>query len=82
MKYTVQVGSVAMIYIPSFIKNFSGIQKLMMGDSQTHRQHDDLISLLLLLQTKESRQTNAHYGQFRIWKYINCSKSSKENICS
>jgi hypothetical protein len=28
MKYAVQIGSVAMIYIPSFIKIASGIQKL------------------------------------------------------
>jgi hypothetical protein len=48
MKYAVQMGSGAMIYIPSFIKTGSGIQKLIGGDSQTHREHDDLISLLLL----------------------------------
>jgi hypothetical protein len=46
MKYAVEMGSVAMIYIPSFIKIGSGIQKLMGGDSQTHRQHGDHISLL------------------------------------
>jgi hypothetical protein len=28
MKYAVEVGSVAMVYIPSFIKIGSGIQKL------------------------------------------------------
>jgi hypothetical protein len=39
MKYAVEMGSDTMIYIPSFIKNVSGIQKL------THRQHGDLISL-------------------------------------
>jgi hypothetical protein len=39
MKYTVQMGSGAMIYIPSFIKIGSGIQKLMEGGihSQTGR---------------------------------------------
>jgi hypothetical protein len=48
MKYAVEMGSGAMIYIPSFIKIGSGIQKLMRGGgSQTHRQHGDLISLLL-----------------------------------
>jgi hypothetical protein len=39
MKYAVEMGSVAMIYIPSFIKTGSGIQKLMggggRGDTQT-----------------------------------------------
>jgi hypothetical protein len=31
MKYAVEMGSGAMIYIPSFIKTGSGIQKLMGG---------------------------------------------------
>jgi hypothetical protein len=39
MKYVVEMGSVTMIYIPSFIKIGSGIRKLIRGDSQTHRQH-------------------------------------------
>jgi hypothetical protein len=46
MKYAVGMGSGAMIYIPSFIKIGSGIQKLIGGDTQTHRQHGDRISLL------------------------------------
>jgi hypothetical protein len=45
MKYAVEMGSGAMIYIPSFIKIGSGIQKLKRGFTET--QHDDLISLLL-----------------------------------
>jgi hypothetical protein len=32
MKYAVEMGSGAMIYIPSFIKIGSGTQKLMGGD--------------------------------------------------
>jgi hypothetical protein len=45
MKYAVEIGSGAMKYIPRFIKIGSGIQNLMQGkDSQTYRQHDDLIS--------------------------------------
>jgi hypothetical protein len=43
MKYVVEMGSGA---IPSFIKIGSGIQKLVRGNLQTHRQHGDLISLL------------------------------------
>jgi hypothetical protein len=35
MKYTVGMGSGAMIYIPSFIKTGSGIQKLIKGNKQT-----------------------------------------------
>jgi hypothetical protein len=53
MKYVVQMGSGVMIYIPSFIKIGSAIQKLI--DSQKHRQHGDRISLLLFFQNKESR---------------------------
>jgi hypothetical protein len=37
MKYAVEMGSGAMIYLPSFIKISSYIQKLI-GDTQTHRQ--------------------------------------------
>jgi hypothetical protein len=44
-----------MLYRPSLIKIGSGIQGLIGGDSQTHRQHGDLISLLLFFQNKESR---------------------------
>jgi hypothetical protein len=46
MKYAVEKGSSAMIYIPSFIQIGSGIQKLKGRDSQTHRQHGECISLL------------------------------------
>jgi hypothetical protein len=35
MKYAAEMGSVAMIYIPSSIKIGSGIQKLTGGDTQT-----------------------------------------------
>jgi hypothetical protein len=44
MKYAVEMGSGAMIYIPSFIKIGSAIQKLIGG--YTYRQHGDRISLL------------------------------------
>jgi hypothetical protein len=35
MKYAIKIGSGAMIYIPSFIKIGSAIQKLMGGDTAT-----------------------------------------------
>jgi hypothetical protein len=38
MKYAVEVGSVAMIYVPSFIKIGSGIQKLLGRGINTQRQ--------------------------------------------
>jgi hypothetical protein len=37
------------------IKNCSDIQDLIRGDTQTHRQHTDRISLLLCPQNKERR---------------------------
>jgi hypothetical protein len=40
----VEMGSVAVIYILSFIKIGSGVRKLTVGK---HRQHGNLISLLL-----------------------------------
>jgi hypothetical protein len=46
MKYTVEMGSGAMIYIPSFIKTGSGIQKLI----GVHTQN------------KESRHNNPSYS--------------------
>jgi hypothetical protein len=49
MKYAVEMGSGAVIYIPRFIKIGSGIQKLIGEDTQTHREHGDLISLFLFL---------------------------------
>jgi hypothetical protein len=56
MKYAAEIGSVAMIYMPSFIQIFSaGVQKLIGADTQTHKQHGDLVSLLLYFQNKESR---------------------------
>jgi hypothetical protein len=53
--YAVEMGSSAMIYkyIPCFIKTGSDIKMLIRGDLQTHRQHGDLISLLLFIQNKQ-----------------------------
>jgi hypothetical protein len=53
MKYAVEIGSGAMICIPSFIKIVSTIQKL--GGGGVHRHHGDPISLLLFFQNKEGR---------------------------
>jgi hypothetical protein len=54
MKYAVEMGSGATIYIPSSIKIGSAIQKLIGWDTQTHRQHGDRIHLLSFFQNKES----------------------------
>jgi hypothetical protein len=54
MKYAVGMGSGDMMYMPSFRKIGSAIRKLIGRDSETHRQHGDIISLHLFLQNKES----------------------------
>jgi hypothetical protein len=48
MKYAVNMGSGVTIYIPSFVKIRSGIQKLIKG---MHRQHGDRISLFPFFKT-------------------------------
>jgi hypothetical protein len=53
MIYAVKMGSDAMIYIPNFIKIDSGIQKLIRADTQTDREYDDCISLILVLKIRK-----------------------------
>jgi hypothetical protein len=53
MKYATEIVSGAMIDILIFTKIGSGFQKLMERDTQTHRQHGDLINLLLSFQNKK-----------------------------
>jgi hypothetical protein len=55
MKYDIEVDSGAMIYVPSFIKNGSGIQRLIGGYIYIHIRYVDRISLLLFHQNKGSR---------------------------
>jgi hypothetical protein len=76
MKYAVEIGSGAMIYIPSFIKIVSGIQKLM-GAGFTDR------SLLSFFKNKEGRLINKkvmdsqeptlHWFQIIICFYVSTS---------
>jgi hypothetical protein len=65
-------------YIEFFIKIGSAIQKWIGGDTQTHRQHGDLIGLLLFFQNKESsvkrilaaeRKTCCRHLPFRVCRY-------------
>jgi hypothetical protein len=49
MKYAVEMISGAMVCITSFIKIGSSIETFIWGDTQTHRQHGDHISLVLFL---------------------------------
>jgi hypothetical protein len=51
MKYAVEMGSGALVYIPSLLRIYLGIRKLR-GGAQTHV---DLISLLLCVKNKEIR---------------------------
>jgi hypothetical protein len=46
MKYAAETGPGVIIYIPSFIKIGSGIQKFIQRDKQTYRQHGNRISTL------------------------------------
>jgi hypothetical protein len=56
MKCAVEMGSGAMIYIPTkFHKDWFNHSKVDKGDTQTYRQHDDRISFLLFVQNKENR---------------------------
>jgi hypothetical protein len=41
--HAVEMGSGAMIYIPSFIKIGSGVQKLIWVDTQTHTDTDNMV---------------------------------------
>jgi hypothetical protein len=60
-----------MIYIPSFIKIGSAVQKLMGRiHKQTHRQEGDLISLLLFFQNKESRLKMKCYPKIKLFNAI------------
>jgi hypothetical protein len=54
MNYAIEMGSCAMICIPSFIWIGSGIQELLGQNTQTDRQQGDLISLLSFYQNTES----------------------------
>jgi hypothetical protein len=53
MKYASEMGSGAMICIPSCIKTGSGIKKLAGRGSYRYRQHRDGISLLSFLKNEE-----------------------------
>jgi hypothetical protein len=65
MVYSIEIGSNVMLYIPSFIKIASGIQKLLGGihmQTRTHREQGDLTSLILFFQNKESRLIKLVYS--------------------
>jgi hypothetical protein len=51
MKYVVEMGSGAMVYMPSLMKIGSGVLKLTQ-EIHRHRQHGDIISLVLFYQNK------------------------------
>jgi hypothetical protein len=58
MQYAVEMSSGAIMYIPTLIKIDSGIQKLIGVHTQTHREHGDLISLLIFFHNKKRRIEN------------------------
>jgi hypothetical protein len=82
MKYDVELGSDSMIYIPSFIKIFSGIRKLICGgNTQTYRQHSNHISLFYFFQNKES-SWKFSWIQHRVvkWKLTDVSEKHIASI--
>jgi hypothetical protein len=83
MKFTVKIGSGFMMYIRSFIKIGSGIQKLM-AEEGIHRKQGDLISLLLFIFSKmwkvgKKSATNRLAQQALS---INLDNVKKHNICT
>jgi hypothetical protein len=74
MSYAIETGSTVMIYMTSFIKIGSGLQKLIGRKAQTHREQGDLISILLFLQNKESR--------LKTFMYLSSLKNIKSILCS
>jgi hypothetical protein len=54
MKYAIEMGSGAMIYIPNLIKIVSGIQNFVGEHTDTHTEHGVVTSLLLFFNNKES----------------------------
>jgi hypothetical protein len=75
INYVIVLGSDAIIYIPNFVRIGSGSQKLIEGDTQTHRQHEECISLLLFPKNKESRlKTNLNQTKMNL--RIFCDRGS------
>jgi hypothetical protein len=46
MKFAVEIGLGSMMDVPVFTKITSGIQKVIVNDSHTRRQHEDRMSLI------------------------------------
>jgi hypothetical protein len=53
MNYIIEMGSGAMIYILCFVNIGSGIQKLLTGNTHTHRLQGDIIILLYFFKIRE-----------------------------
>jgi hypothetical protein len=77
MKYTVEMGSGGMIYLPSFIKIGSGIQRLMGG---IHRQHGDHVSLLSFFFNNESRLKIRNLLMVQLLKVISAKCQLVESV--
>jgi hypothetical protein len=63
MKYAVEKGPGAMMYISSFIKTGSGIRKQKGEEkNQTYEQHSDIIILLLVYKIRKVGYRHRHYS--------------------
>jgi hypothetical protein len=54
MKYAVNMGLGALIYVPSFITFGGDVQNVIWGDKQTHNQEEDHTSILYEIRLKVS----------------------------
>jgi hypothetical protein len=82
MKYAIEMGSVAMIYITSSVKFGSGIRKLVKEDIQTHRQTEDFISRLRKVYQCNIFSSNVYrtVSQLSLLPSIDQCKRSKINF--
>jgi hypothetical protein len=81
VKYAVEMGWDATIYIPSFIKFNSVIQNLIRRytDIQTHKQHGDRLSWLLFFKYKESMLIYNPQSSSTLWNYSKCGVYTVES---
>jgi hypothetical protein len=77
MKYTIEIGSGVMIHILSFMKTGSSIQKLIAGDTRTHRQQGDLISLFLFF---KARRVGYKHMEYTACKFMQFNMSTSDQM--
>lgn len=87
MKYAAEMGSSAMIYLQNFTQIGSGTQKLIVGNTQRHRQHIDLMNLLLFFQNeecviKETWKCNVQMQHTETWPFFLFAYVRNKSFCN